>query len=133
MSTCNFTGKPLSMTPRWALAAGGEYRQKLGPLFSPAVTNEMIGYFGADFTWQSAYFSGSDDSIYSLIEPYGLLNLHIGVTPDSGAWDLSVFVKNALDKRYWVTVSAGTSLAAGVIGGNPGDPLTAGVTLKARF
>ena len=30
-------------------------------------------------------------------DAYGILNLYIGVTSESGAWDLSLWAKNALD------------------------------------
>ena len=131
-TSCSFTGKPLSMTPKWALSVGGEYRQNLGAIL-PTIGSSLVGYASANYTWQSSEYSTTDDSIYGKINPYGLLNLRLGIADEKGSWDLSGWVKNALDTHYWVSVSAATGLGAGVIGGNPGDPLMAGVTLRETF
>jgi len=68
-TSCNLTGKPLSLIPKWTVVGGAEYSQHLGALLSPLIDRPLIGYFGADYTWQSSFYSGTDDSIYSVINP----------------------------------------------------------------
>ncbi|HXW69844.1 MAG TPA: TonB-dependent receptor [Methylocella sp.] len=128
---CNLTGKPLPITPKFAMAVGGEYSRHINwfDSFSP---KPVVGYAGADWTYQTGFFSNYDDSIYSYIPGYGLLNLHAGARFDDASWDLSVWVHNALDKHYFINLTA-TSLPGGVISGNVGDPLMVGVTLKAKL
>jgi iron complex outermembrane receptor protein len=127
---CSLTGKPLSLTPRGALAVGGEYTHHLGALLAP-IQKPVLGYIGADFTYQTEYYSVPDDSVYSAIKPYGLLNLHAGLRFEDSSWDLSAWVHNALDKRYFTTLSP-NFFAGGVIG-TLSDPFMAGVTLKVRL
>jgi len=128
---CNLTGKPLPITPKFAMAVGGEYSRHIDwfDSFSP---KPVVGYAGADWTYQTSFFSNYDDSIYSVIPAYGLLNLHAGVRFDDASWDLSVWVHNALDKHYFINLSA-ISLPGGEISGNVGDPLMVGFTLKAKL
>jgi len=131
-SVCDMTGKPLSITPKFAMAIGGEYSHKLDPIeaISP---KPLTGYFGGDFTYQTAQFSDANDSIYSLIPAYGIVNLYAGVRFEDSSWDVQAWVKNALNKHYFINLSAAQSAGGGGIGGNVGDPLFAGVTLRAKL
>jgi iron complex outermembrane receptor protein len=130
-TSCNLTGQPLPITPRFAMALGGEYSQHLG-LFDGLSPKPVVGYAGADYTYQTGFLSNPDDSIYSYIPAYGLLNLHAGVRFDDRSWDFSAWVHNALNTHYFINLSA-ANLAAGVISGNVGDPLMVGFTLKAKL
>ncbi|ACB94201.1 TonB-dependent receptor [Beijerinckia indica] len=126
-TSCNFTGQPLSLVPRWAVAFGGEYSHHLG-LVEP-FTKPLIGYVGADFNWQSSVFSNTTNSIYSVIGAYGLLNVHGGVKFEDSSWDLSVWGQNVLNKHYFITLSE-TNLGTGIAAGNVGLPMTVGFTLR---
>lgn len=131
-SVCDMTGKPLSITPKFAMAIGGEYTHRLDPieLLSP---KPLVGYVGADFTYQTAQFSDANDSIYSRIPAYGLLNLHAGIRFEDASWDLSAWANNALNQHYFINLTAAQSTGGGGIGGNVGDPLMVGVTLRAKL
>jgi iron complex outermembrane receptor protein len=58
------------------------------------------------------------------------LNASLGLRDDR--WDFSFWMRNLTNEHYLqnVTVQAGNS---GLVAGTPGDPRTAGVTLRARF
>ena len=126
---CNFTGWRLSLTPRWAAAAGAEYSQNLGQLLD-FIKKPLVGYVGADATFQTSEYSDTTDSIYSVIPAYALFNLHAGIKLRDSSWDLSAWVHNVANFHYWINVVASTG---GLISGNVGDPLTAGVTLRAKL
>ncbi len=130
--SCNFTGQPLSLTPLWAFAVGGEYQHRLGEIFA-SVPKPVVGYLGADFTYQTSFYSDPTNSIYTLINPYGLLNAHAGLRFEDGSLDVSGWVNNALDKRYFINRTAATGFGAGGIGGDVGIPLTAGFTIRTRL
>lgn len=130
LSSCSLTGRPLSLTPKWALALGGEITHNIGRVFEP-IEKSVVAYAGADFSYQTKFFSVPDDSIYSVIDAYGLLNLHAGVKFDDESLDLSAWVHNVGNKHYFTTVSP-NFMAGGVIG-TPGDPLMAGLTLRAKL
>jgi iron complex outermembrane receptor protein len=130
--SCNFTGKPLSIVPKFAMAVGADYSQRLDP-FEAISPKPLVAYVGADFTYQTQQYSEANDSIYSLIPAYGLLNLHAGIRFEDASWDFSVWAHNALDKRYFINLSPALSGGGGGIGGNVGDPLMAGLTLRAKL
>jgi iron complex outermembrane receptor protein len=123
---CDLSGKPLPGVSKWVVATGGEYRR-------PASLGSLDGeaYAGADYNWRSAFFSSASDSVYSRIGAYGLLNLRLGFR-SSRNWDASVWVKNAADTRYLQYISAQVGSAGGLLA-NPGDPRTAGVTIRAWY
>jgi iron complex outermembrane receptor protein len=132
-TTCDLTGKPLSLIPKWTAVGGFEYSQHLGALFSPLLIDRpVIGYFGADYTWQSSFYSGTDDSRYSIINPYGLLDLHAGLKFEDGSWDVVGWAHNALNKHYYtnIAVVGGTG---GEITANVGAPLMIGFTIRAKL
>lgn len=108
------------------VSAGGEYRR---PAQALGLNGEA--YLGADWTWRSGFYSSASDSIYSRIGSYGLLNLRAGFRTEDG-WDAFVWVKNAADKKYFQYIS-GLVGNTGALNGNPGDPRTVGVTLKASY
>ncbi|WP_091677359.1 TonB-dependent receptor [Methylocapsa palsarum] len=131
VGSCNLTGKPLPITPKFAMATGFEYAKNLGQVIE-AFQKPLVGYGGVDWTYQTQIYSLADDSIYSRIPGYGLLNIHAGVRFEDGSWDLQAWAHNALNKRYWLNVSA-TALPGGAIGGLVGDPLMVGFTLRAKL
>jgi len=122
-AACDLSGREFPGVSPWAGAIGGEYR------FRPVSTGE--GFVGADASYRSAYYADAAVSEYARIDGYALVNLRAGFRADAG-WEAYVFVKNAFDEDYlqFVSIQTGNS---GLVIGNPGDPRTAGVTVRARF
>lgn len=129
---CDETGKPLSLVSKWTFTFGGEYRHDMGVVL-PTTDKPLTGFIGGDFTYQTSFYSTPDDSIYSLINGYGLLNLHAGLKTNDDSWTLTAWVHNALNKHYFITQSAATTPGGGIVGGSVGEPLMAGVTVGAKF
>ena len=75
-------------------------------------------------------YGDPSDSRYTLMPGYSLLNTSLGIRDDR--WDFSVWLRNLTNEHYLqnVTVQAGNSA---LVVGTPGDPRTAGVTLRASF
>ena len=86
-------------------------------------------YGGADASYRSTYNSDASVSRYTQIDSYAILNLRAGFRAENG-WEAFVWIKNALDEDYlqFVSVQSGNS---GLVIGNPGDPRTVGITLRA--
>lgn len=131
LKNCNFTGKRLAIVSRWSASVGGEYSQSLGTDV-PFIEEAAIGFIGTDFNWQSSFYSDASDSQYALINPYGILNFHIGVKTADDKWKLTGWIHNALDKRYFTNLQ-GNLLSAGLIGGTVGDPLMAGASIAVTW
>lgn len=123
---CDLSGKDLPGVSPWAASVGGEVHGNGGFLGLPGQF-----YGGADASFRSTYNSDASVSRYTEIEGYTILNLRAGFRADNG-WEASVWVRNALDEDYlqFVSVQSGNS---GLVIGNPGDPRTVGITLRARY
>jgi len=123
---CDLSGGALPGVSPWAGSVGGEWHDRF----------EWIGragevYVGADASYRSSYNSDASASKYTQIDGYTITNLRAGFRSDNG-WEAFVWAKNALDEDYmqFVSIQSGNS---GLVIGNPGDPRTVGVTLRAKF
>jgi iron complex outermembrane recepter protein len=122
---CDLTGKPISAAPRWSGGVRGEYTRRL--------TDNLQGSGGIEYTFRSSSYYNADDSAYSLIAGYGLVNLHLDVNARSDRWQLSLWARNVLDKAYFASLSVGGAFAAGYVAGAIGDPRTFGAALRLRL
>jgi iron complex outermembrane receptor protein len=123
--TCDLSGRRLPGVSKWAASAGGEFHKATPDIRGAAAE----AYVGADYSYRSDFFTTANDSIYSLIPEYGLLNLRAGVRAADGTWDAQVWGRNVSDEDYWLTLAAANT---GAISGTLGDPRTWGVTLRVR-
>ena len=91
----------------------------------------MEAFARADASGRSDSAGEAAGSAYTQIGGYTLVNLSAGVRR-SGSWEVSAWVRNALDARWLtaVTVQAGNS---GLVLGAPGDPRLAGLTLRLAY
>ena len=124
-TSCDLTGKPISGAPRWSGDLRGEYTRRL--------TDKLQAGGGIEYTFRSSSYYTSDDSAYSLIDGYGLVNLHVSVGTTSDRWQVSLWARNVFDKEYFASLSVGGAFAAGYVAGTVGDPRTYGATLRLHF
>jgi iron complex outermembrane recepter protein len=71
-------------------------------------------------------------SIQADVGGRGLANFRIGFR-SGDTWDVSGWIRNALDKNFYQELDAATDGNTGLIVGIPGDPRTWGLILCARF
>jgi len=122
-ATCDLTGRPVVGAPRWIFGLNGTYEFP--------VTDSVDGYVIGDFNWRSGFYSVIDDSAYSKIGNYGLVNLRVGAKFYDQKLDVSFWTKNLGDKSYFQTLSI--SSTRGAYFGFPGDPLTFGATVRVSL
>lgn len=123
---CDLSGKPLSGAPRWTGSARTEYTHAL-------TSTALTGYGGLEYNFRSSNYYTSDDSRYSLIHSYGLVNGHLGVRGER--WDFSVWVRNLFNRDYFTALNnpSGGVFGSGYIVGSIGDPRTFGATLNVHL
>jgi iron complex outermembrane receptor protein len=124
-TSCDLTGRPISGAPRWSGVGHVEY--------SHGLTSNLQSTSGIEYTFRSSSYYNSDDSAYSLIRGYGLLNMHMSAGPPSEHWQISLWARNVLNKEYFSALSAGGVFGAGYVAGSIGDPRTYGATLRLQF
>lgn len=125
-TVCDLTGRDVVGAPRWIANLGGHYEWNLG--------SGVKEYANANYGWRSASEGAIDDSKYAKIPAYGLLNLSTGWKGKYGnsKWDASIWVRNALDKRYYTAIfqyPAYADLYTAAVG----TPRTIGATLRYDF
>jgi iron complex outermembrane receptor protein len=126
-ATCNLTGHPIVGAPRWTLNPGASYDWN--------TASGLKEYVSGTYSWRSWSEGTIDDSKYSQIPAYGVLNLSTGwKTPrtTAGGWEASLWVRNAFDKRYFTGVFQ-SPLAADAYTAAVGLPRTIGATVKFDF
>jgi iron complex outermembrane receptor protein len=124
-TSCDLTGRPISGAPRWSGDVRGEYTRGL--------TGNLQGSGGIEYSFRSSSHYNSDDSAYSLIDGYGLVNLYVNVGSTSNRWQVSLWARNVFDKEYFAALSVGGAFGAGYTAGTVGDPRTYGATLRLHF
>jgi iron complex outermembrane recepter protein len=125
---CNLSGHRLPGAPRWSVSLDAEYVQPVGQLMTYAVN----GYLGGQYDFRSSFFTSINDSLYSRVPGYGVLDLRTGVRADDEAWDLSFWLRNVADKFYYAGVGA-VPFNSGAYAGSPAAPRTLGGTLRVKF
>jgi iron complex outermembrane receptor protein len=123
-TTCDLSGQPVVGASRWIANLNGEYKWPLVDRIEPYVTGS--------YAYRSESEGTLDNSDLSKIKGYGLANFSAGVrvSTGDGLLDASLWVKNAFDKDYYLAVGSASN---GLYTGSPGQPRTAGVTLRYDF
>ena len=121
-ATQDLSGRPVVQAPKWSVNLGATFTQSLSP--------DITGYIGGDLGFKSSYFGYIDDSRYSRVGGYGVVNLRFGAVIRN--FDLSAWVRNAGDAHYYYMILPAATGSGGYVAG-PAEPRTVGVTLKTSF
>ena len=100
-ATCNLTGKRVFSSPRLSLNAHARYEWN--------VADTLQAFVSGGYSWRSNAFGTVDDSEFTRIPAYGVLNLSTGLTGKRGndTWHVSLWMQNALNKSYYRVIKAG--------------------------
>lgn len=123
-ATCDETGQQVFRSPKLTYSLNTRYQW--------TALDNLQAFAAGRWSYRTWAFGTVDDSAFTRIPGYGLLGLSTGLSGKygDGRWNASLWVNNALNKRYYVTMTAGDyGSAFGVLG----DPRTLGVTLGYDF
>jgi iron complex outermembrane receptor protein len=125
-ANCDISGERLPGVSKWSFSFGAEAS-------APATVlgKEGEAFVGYDGSYRSNFSSNPSPSAYTWIDGYSLSNLRFGFRTFEGV-NVYGWVRNLLDEEYFEQLAVGPS-NTGLIAGQPGDPRTYGVTLKAAF
>jgi iron complex outermembrane receptor protein len=123
---CDISGQWLPGISKWSASFGAEYN-----LPATLLGAEGEFYAGYDGNYRSKFSSNASRSLYTDIDGYALANVRLGFRTPS-KWDIYGWIRNAFGTRYY-EVLALQSGSTGLVVGQPGDPRTYGLTLRARF
>lgn len=120
----DISGHQVNGAPRWITNLSLQYQHDV---FANAEHYSLINY-----GWRSGTYADANNSIYSKIPSYGILNLITGVRLPHGQneIDFSIWVKNMLDKHYFLgLVNSGN----GGYTASAAQPRTIGASIKYSF
>jgi iron complex outermembrane receptor protein len=125
--SCDISGQWLPAVSKWSGAWGFQYQ-----LAANVLGRDGEAYFGYDGSARSKWSSNPSRSAYTDVGGYGLANFRFGFR-SRGSWDVYAWVKNAFDKDYFEQLNAATGGNTGLVVGQPADPRTWGLTVRAEF
>jgi len=117
------SGSVLPGISKWAFSYGGEYNTP-----GSFVGRQGAFFGGLDGAYRSSFSSSASYSRYLVAPGYPLVNARLGFRAANG-WTLSIWSRNLLNKDYYELLSAAPG-NTGLYVGQPGEPRTAGVTLR---
>jgi len=123
-AACDLSGHAVVGASKWIFNSGAAYQWNL--------ENGLQPYVNGNYAWRSHAVGTVDDSREAQLPGYGLVNLSTGVRGDwgKGAWDVSLWLKNAFDKTYYTTLwNSPNGAYTGVLG----TPRTLGMTARYDF
>ena len=118
-------GNQVNGAPKWIFNVGAQYRQFL--------SSGIEQHLAANYAWRDDTYGDINNSSYSKIPSYGLFNLSAGWRIPQGeksSWDVSLWVKNAFDKRYFLGL---TTAGSNMYVGSAGEPRSVGATVRYDF
>jgi iron complex outermembrane recepter protein len=125
-ANCDISGQWLPGISKWAFSWGAQYDH-------PANFFGRDGavYLGYEGNYRSEFSSNPSRSLYTDIPAYAVSNFRLGFRVDD-RWDVFAWVRNSFDRDYF-EVLATTPGNTGLVSGQPADPVTYGLTLRAYF
>ncbi|MDO7835637.1 TonB-dependent receptor [Sphingobium sp. HBC34] len=119
---CDLGGQRVAGSSRYAAALGADY--------SAPITDRISAYGRADYSYRSNYYTAVNNSRYSKVPGYALVNLRAGLRSSDSRWDVSLWARNLFDKNYFqILTPADTGLVTGIVG----DPRTWGATIRTSL
>ena len=125
-ASCDISGQRLPGVSRVSLSYGAEGNLPAKLLGKPGQV-----YLGVDGNYRSGFSSNPSPSAYTGVKGYALTNFRLGFRNDGG-FNVFAWVRNAFDTHYFELLQVAPG-STGLIAGNPGDPRTYGLTIKAEF
>jgi iron complex outermembrane recepter protein len=121
---CDLTGKRVYQSPKWTANAIADVHFETASGVKP--------YGVARYAYRSSMFGTADDGPYSVVPGYGIAEFRVGALFKQGKYDLSAWVQNAFDKKYYLNLSTTSIVGASpfAFAGQLGAPRTYGVTLR---
>ncbi|SLM62519.1 MULTISPECIES: TonB-dependent receptor [Dickeya] len=123
-ASCDLSGERVFSSPQLTYNARIRYEWQ--------AFDNVQAFVAGRWAWRSWAFGTVEDSDFTRIPSYGVLNLSTGVSgkQNNHTWRATLWLNNALDKTYYRTLKAGDyGSAYGVLG----EPRTVGVTFGYDF
>lgn len=120
----DYSGNRTEHSPKWTVATAVDYRR---PLPGWGGTEGIVG---VDFSHRSRYHTQASNDPRLRADTRSLLNGRAGLAATGGRLEVTLYVDNALDERYYDSLNRG---ALGTFYGRLGNPRTYGLRVRASI
>lgn len=115
-------GKQLTGAPKLILTYGLNYIAPLG---------DYAGRITLTNTYRSGYFQNDNHAPFTYQDAYNITNLALGFGAEDRSWEVSVLIRNLLDKEYYTSANTWSGTAAQTV--TYGAPRSWLVFFKSRL
>jgi iron complex outermembrane receptor protein len=122
--TQDLSGRPVTAAPRLTFNVSANYHKP--------INDRVDGYAVVSYGYKSGFYGNLDDSTYSWTKPVGLTDARVGTSYENGLIDVSLWVKNAFDQKYFSSTFAFGGGSGGYFAA-PSDPRTYGISVSSKF
>jgi iron complex outermembrane recepter protein len=125
-ASCDISGQWLPGISKVSFSYGLQYEHPI-----VALGRDGGAFFGYDGLYRSKFSSNPSRSIYTDVDGYSIASFRAGIRTGNG-WEIYGWVRNAFDEEYFDFLST-QSGSTGLVVGQPADPRTYGLTVRASF
>lgn len=124
---CDLSGERVFQAPEWVGNAQLRYEF--------VWRDDIRPYVQGQYSYRSSVYGQVDNSPYSKIDDYAVVNARVGASFGDGRYDVSLWANNLFDKTYFNTLNSASIVGAAIFAftGQLGAPRTVGATLRAEF
>jgi iron complex outermembrane receptor protein len=123
LGICDQTGLQLPNAPKYVANAGVDWR--------PGLSDKLEGHVYINASYRATANVNSALSTFGIQPQYTLVSGGIGIATKDGRYELALWAKNLLDKKYVTSISTYSSSAA--ISETLGERRTVGLTLRTKL
>jgi iron complex outermembrane receptor protein len=123
LGICDQTGLQLPNAPKYVANAGVDWR--------PGLSDKLEGHVYINASYRATANVNSALSTFGIQPQYTLVSGGIGIATKDGRYELALWAKNLLDKKYVTNISTYSSSAA--ISETLGERRTVGLTLRTKL
>ena len=129
-ATQDLSGKQLPGVSKFAYSLGADGNLPVGEYDG----HDLELYAHADWFHRSTFNAALQNSAWTQVAGYGLVNARLGLRASDGRFDVSLWAKNLFNKNYFASLSSSvTAGSGGLVTGVLGDPRTYGITARTKF
>jgi iron complex outermembrane receptor protein len=122
----DLSGERLDNAPRWTTSLFSQFIYPLGDL--TLFGEQLLGRLRGEYSYRDFIFLQQDLDPNLTQGPVHLLNFRVGLFPDNGLWDLTLWTTNVLDEE-WLVVGVDVPIVSG-FAGVVAPPRQYGATLR---
>lgn len=123
-TSCDLSGRNLPGVSKYSVSGGLDY--------AADISSETQAYINGNYIYRSGFNAAYNLAEDAWIKGYGVTNASLGIRSSNRSWDISLYVRNLFNTKYFNTLGP-AAFNTGQYSGGLGDPRTYGITLRTKI